>query len=84
MKRHWLRLCVALFCASALAEPNTAAAEELSPAERRARAAINWRLPHEFATALSDAKEQTRILVIKGVSFGIDDAGAQCATKGKW
>jgi hypothetical protein len=45
---------------------------------------IRWVLPASFATALERAKEEHRLLLIKGVSFNIDDAGATCATKGTW
>jgi hypothetical protein len=45
---------------------------------------IHWVLPKDFATALERAKEEHRLLLIKGVSFNIDEAGATCATKGTW
>ena len=47
-------------------------------------AAIRWFIPGEFKEALERAKEEKRLLIIKGISFGVDDAGAKCATKGKW
>ena len=47
-------------------------------------AAINWFKPGEFEAARRLAKKDKRLLVIKGISFGVDDAGAQCATKGMW
>ena len=50
----------------------------------RAQAAIRWFLPARFDEALAAARAQKRILVIKGVSFGIDEAGARCATAGLW
>lgn len=46
--------------------------------------AINWVLPGHFADALKQANEQQRLIMIKGIAFGIDDAGATCATKGCW
>jgi len=46
--------------------------------------AIRWFIPGEFKEALERAKEEKRLLIIKGISFGVDDAGAKCATKGKW
>lgn len=46
--------------------------------------AIQWFVPGQFEKALARAKEEKRLLVIKGISFGVDDAGAKCATKGKW
>jgi hypothetical protein len=47
-------------------------------------AAIRWHFPHQFEEARARAQAENRILVIKGVSFGIDEEGAVCATKGKW
>jgi hypothetical protein len=48
------------------------------------RTAIAWMLPGDFEQALARAQKEQRILVIKGISFGVDDAGAKCATKGVW
>lgn len=45
---------------------------------------IDWVLPGHFAEAVKRAKAEQRLILIKGVSFGIDVAGAACATKGKW
>jgi hypothetical protein len=45
---------------------------------------IRWHFPHQFEEALARSKAENRILIIKGVSFGIDEEGATCATKGKW
>ena len=50
----------------------------------RDRTSIQWVLPGDFPQALARAKQEQRILVIKGISFGVDDAGAKCATKGVW
>jgi len=47
-------------------------------------AAIDWVLPGSFAKAQARAARENRILLIKGVSFGIDSAGAKCATEGTW
>jgi hypothetical protein len=46
--------------------------------------AIQWFIPGQFEEALARAKEEKRLLIIKGISFGVDDVGAKCATKGKW
>ena len=46
--------------------------------------AIQWFIPGQFEEALARAKAENRLLVIKGISFGVDEAGAKCATKGKW
>ncbi len=48
------------------------------------RSAIQWSIPGQFKQARARAKRQKRLLIIKGISFGVDDAGAKCATKGKW
>jgi hypothetical protein len=46
--------------------------------------AIDWVLPGRFDEARERARSERRILLVKGVSFGIDDVGARCATKGDW
>lgn len=46
--------------------------------------AIEWTLPGTFDDALAEARDTARILLIKGVSFGIDELGATCASKGDW
>lgn len=46
--------------------------------------AIDWVLPGHFPDAWERARAERRILLIKGVSFGIDAAGAKCATEGTW
>ena len=45
---------------------------------------IEWFLPGNFEAAEKRAQESKRIILIKGISFGVDDAGAACATKGRW
>ena len=57
---------------------------EAGRADERARAAIEWKLPDQFEAARDQAQRDKRLLIVKGVSFGIDQAGATCATKGKW
>jgi hypothetical protein len=47
-------------------------------------ASIGWVLPGRFPAALARARAERRILLIKGISFGVDEAGATCATKGVW
>jgi hypothetical protein len=46
--------------------------------------AIRWFLPGEFAAARKEAEKSKRILLIKGIAFGVDEAGAASATKGCW
>lgn len=48
------------------------------------RAAIRWTLPGRFEEARERARKEKRLLVIKGIAFGVDEAGAACATKGDW
>jgi len=44
----------------------------------------NFILPGNFKKAMFRAKKENRPLLIKGVAFGLDEAGATCATKGHW
>ena len=60
------------------------AAPQEAPAPAADTAAIEWVLPAHFDAALKRAKEENRLLLIKGVSFGIDEAAASCATAGTW
>ena len=46
--------------------------------------AIEWVLPGNFERARERARSERRLLLIKGVSFGIDEVGAVCASKGDW
>ena len=46
--------------------------------------AIRWFLPGQFEEARTHAEKTKRILIVKGISFGIDAVGAKCATKGNW
>ena len=46
--------------------------------------AIDWHLPGDFAAARAAADKANRILLIKGIAFGVDAEGAKCATKGCW
>jgi hypothetical protein len=46
--------------------------------------AIEWHIPGDFKKALKKSVETQRLLIIKGISFGVDEAGAKCATKGDW
>ncbi len=64
--------------------PLLPAIPQASPAPAADTAAIEWVLPADFDEALKRAKDENRLLLIKGVSFGIDQAGATCATAGTW
>ena len=46
--------------------------------------AIRWHTPGKFADARTAAAARNRILMVKGIAFGVDAAGAECATKGCW
>lgn len=67
---------------------SVAIAQDESPAANAQSACvtdnIDWVLPGHFDEAVARSKTEQRLLLIKGVSFGIDVAGAACATKGKW
>ena len=45
---------------------------------------VAFHLPGQFAAAVDRAMEEERLLLVKGVAFGVDEEGARCATKGKW
>lgn len=45
---------------------------------------IRWFTPGKFDDARKAADGNKRLLLIKGVAFGIDEIGAVCATKGCW
>lgn len=45
---------------------------------------INWVFPGHFDRAYEQAEKKNRLLLIKGLGFGLDDLGATCATKGCW
>lgn len=78
MKTSWMS-GILLSAASTIALPaQTPAAAACD------RSAIEWVLPGDFPQALARCKQEQRILVVKGISFGVDVAGAKCATKGVW
>ncbi len=58
--------------------------ESPSPAPGTNTNSIRWHLPGSFDHARARARDEGRLLLIKGISFGIDEVGATCATKGKW
>ena len=45
---------------------------------------VNFFLPGQFDKVKAEAKKLDRLILIKGVAFGVDKIGATCATKGKW
>lgn len=66
--------------AAALALPAVAA----NPSACTDRTAIHWHLPGDFESARKEAEKDKRLLLIKGIAFGVDKAGAKDATKGCW
>jgi hypothetical protein len=48
------------------------------------RTAIRWHVPGEFEDARKEAEKEKRLLLIKGIAFGVDELGAKDATKGCW
>ena len=47
-------------------------------------AAIQWVFPGDFDQARQRAADEEKILLVKGVSFGIDELGARDASRGQW
>ena len=45
---------------------------------------IEWFFPGDFDKAFEKAEKENRLLLIKGLGFGLDQQGATCATKGCW
>ncbi len=45
---------------------------------------VRFFLPGQFGKVKEEARRQNRLILIKGVGFGVDRQGAACATKGKW
>ncbi len=78
ISRSSLVVCVVL--------ANVCAAQQNAPDSRAScdPSAIRWALPGEFAVARERAVAEGRLLVVKGISFGVDAIGARCATKGRW
>lgn len=79
-------LVLTLFAAVSFAPAVLCQDAVLAPANKPACVTdnIDWVLPADFDKALARSKSEQRLLLIKGVSFGIDVAGATCATKGQW
>jgi hypothetical protein len=46
--------------------------------------AIRWTTPGNFTTAQETARRDSRLLILKGIAFGIDEEGARDATCGTW
>ncbi|MDB4778025.1 hypothetical protein OAG68_01050 [bacterium] len=74
-----LVLLASLFIATACPAQETASNEFGFNSE-----AIDWVIPGEFKDALDRSRQQERILLVRGLGFGLDELGATCATKGCW
>jgi hypothetical protein len=61
-----------------------AAAVAADPTACTDRTAIRWRVPGEFEDARKEAEKEKRLLLVKGIAFGVDELGAKDATKGCW
>ena len=67
-----------LFFQPSVPEPQAESTRACDPS------AIEWVLPGHFEAALARARAENRILLIQGVSFGIDAIGACDARRGRW
>ena len=45
---------------------------------------VDFFLPGKFEEARKRSRKTGRCLLVKGVAFGMDKAGAACATRGHW
>jgi len=75
-------ISLAAVAAGLLAGP--AAAAGPAPKACQDPAAIHWHFPGDFESARAAAAKADRILLVKGIAFGVDEEGARCATKGCW
>ena len=73
---------VAALTAAWLALPAAGRAADAPPCQDPA--AIQWFTPGSFEEARQAAVRRKRLMMIKGIAFGIDAVGAKCATKGCW
>lgn len=81
MKPMLLLACIALTTVAA----SRLYADETGPLKTcQNTLAIEWVLPGEFDHALKFAEQKQRLIMIKGIAFGIDHVGAKNATKGCW
>ncbi len=74
------RSLFAALAAVVLTSPAVAA----DPAACTDRSAIRWHLPGDFESAQKAADKEKRLLLVKGIAFGVDEVGAKDATKGCW
>ena len=56
----------------------------LLAASLSAQQRIDWCLPGDFEATQKRAEAEKRLILIKGISFGVDASGARDATKGCW
>ena len=73
-----------LLAAAALVVASLSARADGPKTDCQDTSAITWFTPGSFPQAKAKAAKENRILIIKGIAFGIDAVGAKCATKGCW
>jgi hypothetical protein len=73
-----------LFATFALSGALCAPAVAADPTACTDRSAVRWHVPGEFEAARKEAEKEKRLLLVKGIAFGVDEAGAKSATKGCW
>jgi hypothetical protein len=79
-----MKTATRLFTLAALLAAGPALAADPKPKACQDTTAIDWFFPGDFEAARSAAEKSNRILLIKGIAFGVDAEGAKCATKGCW
>lgn len=67
-----------LGCAGSVARAGDVAAECTD------HSAVTWVLPGQFEDAQKKSASEKRLLLIKGIAFGVDELGAKDARKGCW
>lgn len=78
--RQWVFLTAAFL----VGIPSFVSAQAKSDQREIGNREIQWVFPGNFDDAEKRADEEGRILIIKGLGFGLDETGATCATKGDW
>ncbi|MCR9247675.1 MAG: hypothetical protein NXI31_21830 [bacterium] len=64
--------------------PDRPSPDRPSPSRPCDSSRIEWVLPGHFEVARKRAVAEQRMILIKGISFGVDEKGASCATAGTW
>ena len=77
----WYATILAAMCAQT---PTAADSPDEEWGDCQQTQSIEWFRPGSLSAALDRCRETGRILMIKGVSFGIDEVGLEHPTKGTW